>query len=152
MSLYKDFYLQKPNGFLNMLSMFDSTVLFATVLSVCAWSLLGAFGNGSWLNEEYIYKYPLYTTRIQSLGLSVDVVLSHLYVLPLYLPLQGWVAVRLMFPPQCNKDQGEDTERQVKKEYKRKSSNLILPKIILKFLWPIHESSTQLSLNQNMSV
>ena len=59
-----------------MLSMFDSIVLFATVLSVCAWCLLE---NGSPLTEEYIYRYPLYTTRIQSLGLYVDVVLRHLY-------------------------------------------------------------------------
>ena len=45
MSLYKDFYPQKPDGFLNMLSMFDLIVLFATVLSVCSWCLLGAFGK-----------------------------------------------------------------------------------------------------------
>ena len=114
MSLYKDFYPQKPDGFLNMLSMFDLIVLFATVLSVCSWCLLGAFGK--WVStERRIYLQVSHIYHQNSKSWPLCRCCSSSSVLPFYLTLQGCITVRLMFPPQCNKDQGEDTARQVKK-------------------------------------
>ena len=62
-------------------------------------------------------QYPIYTASIQGLGLYADVVLQS-FVLPLYLPRRLQSSSHNGYPYKAllnNNDQGEGTERLVKK-------------------------------------